>query len=183
MGGKPAYVYFISPGQLNVLAPDIGPGAVTVTVTTPGGTSAPFTIAASQFGPAFFLWPGSQVVATRQDFSFAAKSATFPGAATIPAKPGDVLILWGTGFGPTNPAAAAGIAVPGDKSYPTATLPTVTINNIPAIVFGAALAPGSAGLYQVAIQVPGTLADGDWPIQATIGNVASPAGNILSVHH
>ena len=39
MGGKPAYVYFISSGQLNVLAPDLGSGPVPVTVTTPAGTT------------------------------------------------------------------------------------------------------------------------------------------------
>ena len=39
---------------------------------------------------------------------------------------------------------------------------------------------GFAGLYQVAIQVPATLADGDWPIVATIGGVQSPAGVVLS---
>jgi uncharacterized protein (TIGR03437 family) len=52
-----------------------------------------------------------------------------------------------------------------------------------ATVYGAALAPGSVGLYQIAIQVPLSLADGDWPIQALIGGVLSPAGTILSVHH
>ena len=46
---------------------------------------------------------------------------------------------------------------------------------------GAALAPGSAGLYQIAIQVPATLADGDWPIQAAIGGVQSPAGILITV--
>ena len=183
MGGKPAYVYFISPGQLNVLAPDIPAGPTTVTVTNAGGASAGFATTASTYGPAFFLWPGSQVVATRQDYSYAAKADTFAGAATVPAKPGDVLILWATGFGPTAPPVPSGVPAPGNGSYQTASSPAVTVNNTPAIVFGAALAPGSAGLYQIAIQVPGTLADGDWPIQATIGGVASPAGTILSVHH
>jgi len=50
MGAKPAYVYFVSPGQINVLAPDVGPGPVAVTVTTPGGTSSTFTATASQYG-------------------------------------------------------------------------------------------------------------------------------------
>ena len=183
MGGKPAYIYFVSPGQINVLAPDATPGPASVTVTTGGGTSASFTATASQYGPAFFLWPGNQVVATRQDYSYAVKAGTFSGATTVSAKPGDVLVLWGTGFGPTNPAAPVGVAVPGDKSYATASTPTITINNTPAIVFGAALTPGAAGLYQIAIQVPNTLADGDWPIQASIGGVQSPPGSILSVHH
>jgi len=183
MGGKPAYVYYISPGQLNVLAPDIAGGPVTVTVTTPGGTSVSFTTTTSLYGPAFFLWPGSQVVATRQDYSYAVKAGTFAGATTVAAKPGEVLILWATGFGPTVPAAPSGVSVPASGSYSTASAPTVTINNTPAIVYGAALAPGSAGLYQIAIQVPTTLADGDWPIQANIGGTLSPAGIVLSIAH
>jgi uncharacterized protein (TIGR03437 family) len=61
-------------------------------------------------------------------------------------------------------------------------MPGITIDSLPATVYGAALAPGSAGLYQIAIQVPTSLADGDWPVQASIGGVLSPAGTILSVH-
>ena len=182
MGGKPAYVYFISPGQLNVLAPDVPAGPVTVTVTTAGGSNTAFATTASAYGPAFFLWPNNQVVATRTDYSYAVKAGTFAGATTVAAKPGDVLILWATGFGPTLPAAPVGVATPGSGSYPTASAPTVTVNNTPAVVYGAALASGSAGLYQIAIQVPTTLADGDWPIQASIGGILSPAGTILSVH-
>jgi uncharacterized protein (TIGR03437 family) len=182
MGGKPAYVYFISPGQLNVLAPDVPAGPITVTVTTPSGTSANFATTASVYDPAFFLWPGNQAVATRTDYSFAAKPGTFAGATTVAAKPGDVIILWATGFGPTTPAAPGGVAVPSDKTYATATLPSISIGNIPATVAGAALASGSAGLYQIAITVPGSLTDGDWPVQATIGGVASAAGTVLSVH-
>ncbi|HXS97447.1 MAG TPA: IPT/TIG domain-containing protein [Candidatus Limnocylindrales bacterium] len=183
IGGKPAYVYYISPGQLNVLAPDIAAGSTTVTVSTPGGTSTSFASTASVYGPAFFLWPDNQVVATRQDYSYAVKAGTFAGATTVAAKPGDVIILWGTGFGPTFPAAPVGVSVPGSGGYSTAAAPTVTIGNTPATVYGAALAPGSAGLYQIAIQVPSTLADGNWPIQATIGGVTSPTGVVLSVAH
>jgi uncharacterized protein (TIGR03437 family) len=182
MGGKSAYVYFISPGQLNVLAPDVPAGPISVTVTTPSGTSANFATTASVYDPAFFLWPGNQAVATRTDYSFAAKPGTFAGATTVAAKPGETLILWATGFGPTTPAAPGGFAVPSDRTYATATLPSINIGNIPATVDGAALAPGSAGLYQIAVQVPGSLTDGDWPVQASIGGVLSPAGTILTVH-
>ena len=182
MGGKPAYIYYISPGQINVLAPDLPPGPVTVTVTTAAGTSAAFATTASAYGPAFFAWPSNQAVATRTDYSFAVKPGTFAGATTVAAKPGDVIILWATGFGPTNPVAPPGVATPGSGTYSTASTPTIKVNNIAAIVYGAALAPGSAGLYQIAIQVPSNLADGDWPIQASIGGITSPAGTILSVH-
>ncbi len=183
MGGKPAYIYYISPSQLNVLAPDVPAGPITVTVTTGGVTSAAFATTASAYGPGFFVWPNNQVVATRTDYSYAVKAGTFSGAATVAAKPGDVIVLWATGFGPTNPAAPTGVPVPSDKAYATTALPSITIDNVSATVYGAALAPGSAGLYQIAIQVPLSLADGDWPIQASIGGVMSPAGTILSVHH
>ena len=183
IGGKAAYMYYLLPGQLNVLAPDVPAGPVTVTVTTPGGTGASFATTASIYGPAFFSWPGSQVVATRQDYSYAVKAGTFAGATTLAAKPGEVIILWATGFGPTMPPAPVGFSVPVSGGYPTASAPTVTVNNTPAIVYGAALAPGSAGLYQIAIQVPNTLADGDWPIQASIGGALSPTGIVLSIAH
>lgn len=182
IGGKPAYINYISPGQLNVLAPDISPGPVSVTVMTPSGTSAAVTATVSLYGPAFFLWPGSQVVATRQDYSYAVAAGTFTGLTTVPAAPGDVLILWATGFGPTSPAAPDGVVVPSTPAYDTLAAPTVMLDNIPAVVYGAALASGSVGLYQIAIQVPLTLANGTWPIQATIGGVSSPEGTVLTVH-
>jgi uncharacterized protein (TIGR03437 family) len=138
-------------------------------------------VTSSQFGPAFFTWPGSQAVATRQDFSWAVKNGTFAGTTTVSAKPGDVIILWGTGFGPTSPVTPVGVQVPADRTYSTLTVPRVTINSLQATVYGAALAPGFAGLYQVAIQVPASLVDGDYPVVANIGGVQSPSGVTLSV--
>ena len=78
-------------------------------------------------------------------------------------------------------AAPSGTALPSDRAYPAATTPTVAINNVPATVFGAALAPGFAGLYQVAIQVPGNLTDGDWPLVATVAGVQSPSTAVLAI--
>ena len=83
MGGQAAYIYYISPGQLNVLAPDVPAGPVTVTVKAPGGTSASFTATADAIRPAFFVWPANQVVATRTDYSYAVKAGTFAGATTV----------------------------------------------------------------------------------------------------
>lgn len=181
IGGQPAFINYISPGQLNVIAPDIGVGPQPVVVTTPSGVSTSYTTTSILYGPAFFLWPGNQVVATRQDFSFAVRNGTFAGATTIAAKPGDVLILWGTGFGPTSPAAPPGRQVPSDRTYSTVLPPQITINSVAATVFGAALAPGFAGLYQVAIQVPASLPEGDWPLRALVGGQQSPATVVLAV--
>jgi uncharacterized protein (TIGR03437 family) len=181
VGGQAAYVYFVNSDQLNFLVPNVATGPQQVIVQNSAGTSPPATATVSTYGPAFFLWPNNQAVATRQDFTLAVANGTFPGTTTRPAKPGDTIILWGTGFGPTNPAAPAGQEVPSSATYSTTTLPTVVINNIPATVYGAALAPGFAGLYQVAIQVPTSLANGNWPVVATIGGVSSPSGVVLTV--
>jgi uncharacterized protein (TIGR03437 family) len=181
VGGKPAFVYFISPGQINVQAPDVGAGPVPVTVTNANGTSTAFTATVVQQAPAFFVWPGSQTVATRLDASLAVKAGTFAGAATVAAKPGDVLVLWGTGFGPTTPSVAAGIQVPIDQVYFTASPVSIKIGTVDVQQFGCALSPGFAGLYQVAVQVPASMADGDYPIVATVAGVSSPDGVILSV--
>jgi len=180
IAGKPAYLYYVSPNQINLVAPDSGSGPVEVVVTNAEGTSQALTVTSSRHGPAYLTWSGNQVVATRQDFSLAVKDGTFP-TATVAAKPGDVLILWGTGFGPTTPAAPMGVQLPANQTYSTSSPPVVTINNVPATVYGAALAPGFAGLYQVAIQVPASLANGDWPLVASIGGVQSPGGVVLSV--
>jgi len=181
VGSQAAFVYYISPTQINVQAPDVGTGPVPVTVTTPSGTSVAVTANVTALSPAFFLWPGSQVVATHNsDGGLAVKDGTIAGAITVAAKPGDVLILWGTGFGSTTPPVAAGIQVPADQVYNTAPV-SVQIGSATAQVFGAARSPGFAGLYQVAIQVPASLADGDYVLKATIGGVSSPDGVVLSV--
>lgn len=181
VGGKPAYVYFVSPTQVNAVAPgDAGTGSMPVTVTNSGSTSAAATVNATTFGPAFFPWPGNQAVATRQDFSLAVKNGTFAGATTTAAKPGEVIILWGTGFGPTNPATPQGVQVPA-SAFPTANPVTVSVGGTPAEVFGAALAPGFAALYQVAIRIPASAPDGDLPLIATISGVPSPASTVISV--
>ncbi|MGP0070526.1 MAG: SBBP repeat-containing protein [Bryobacteraceae bacterium] len=182
VGGQNAYVYYISAGQINFIVPEVPAGTQPVVVANSAGSSPAVNATVNTFGPAFFPWPDSQVVATRQDFSYAVKNGTFAGLTTAPAKPGDVIILWGTGFGPTNPMPGQGEQTPSSAiPFSTDTLPTVTVDNVSATVYGAALAPGFAGLYQVAIQVPASLGNGDWPVVAAIGGVSSPAGMVLTV--
>jgi uncharacterized protein (TIGR03437 family) len=182
IGGKPAFVYYVSPTQINALAPlDVGTGNVQVVVTNKSVSSNAANVVVDQFSPACFLWPGSYVVATRQDFSLAVKTGEFQGLSTTPAKPGDILILWGTGFGPTNPLPPNGKVVPVNPVHNVVDQPVVTIGGVTAKFFGGALASGSAGLYQLAIQVP-ALADGDWPVSIHVGGVSTPAGALLTVH-
>lgn len=179
IGTTPAYIVAVTPGQINVLAPNLGTGTMPVTVTTAGGTSAAFTVTAQSVQPAFFLWPGNSAVATHLDYSYALKNGALS-TPTVPAAPGEVIILWGTGFGPTTPAAPSGQVVSGGPYMVNGV--TVTVGGITAQVDGVALAPGLAGLYQVAIQVPASLANGDYPVIAGVNGQQSPTGVILTVH-
>jgi uncharacterized protein (TIGR03437 family) len=180
LGGARAYISYISSTQINAIAPNVAAGTVSVTVTNSNMTSSPVNAFAQEAQPAFFQW-GNYAVATHQDFSPAVKNGTFPGMTTVPAKPGEVIILWGTGFGPTSPAAPPGIEVPSSTTYNTANTVSVTMGGTVATVYGAALAPGYAGLYQVAIQIPASLASGDYPVIATVSGAQSLLTTLITV--
>jgi uncharacterized protein (TIGR03437 family) len=45
----------------------------------------------------------------------------------------------------------------------------------------AVLAPGWAGLYQLTVQIPNFIPNGDAMVQATVGGVQSPSGVFLTV--
>lgn len=170
--GKPAAVYFISPTQINVQAPNATVGAVQVVVTNTGQTSAPATAQVRTHAPAFFQWGASKyAVATRHpDGAYIGGPSL--GAPWVGAKPGDVVVLWATGFGPTEPAVPPGITVAVAAS--TTSQPAVTIGGVAAPVFGAALSPGLVGVYQVAIQVSPGLPPGDVLVKAAIAGFSTP---------
>jgi uncharacterized protein (TIGR03437 family) len=171
--GKQAAVYYISPSQLNVQAPDTTTsGPVQVIVTNNGTASAPFTAQMRTHAPAFFQWGATKYAVTTRfpDNTYIGGPVLGPG--WVGAKTGDTLILWGTGFGPTQPQVPAGFTTATAAS--TATLPAVTMGGVKAVVIGAALSPGLAGVYQVAVQVPDGVAPGDALVKATIGGFSSP---------
>jgi len=179
--GKPSFVSYVSPTQINAQVPDSVSGPRLVQVINNGVASDTFTAQLQEYSPALFTWPGNYAVATHTDFTLAAKANAFPARTTVPAKPGEVIILWGTGCGPTNPAVPAGQLVPDDRVHTLTTVPAVTIRGKAAEYLGGALAPRSAGLYQLAVRVPADAPDGDLPVVIGIGGVSSPADVLLTV--
>src|SRR5208283_1253969 len=97
---------------------------------------------------------------------------------TAPVTPGEVIILWGTGFGPANPAVPARQVFSG--ASPLANAVTVTIGGQPAAVdFAGVIA---AGLVQINVHVPSSINNGDAGVVATVGGVATQAtGNMISI--
>ena len=180
--GKSAYVAYISPTQINAQAPaDSALGPVPVEVTYNGSTSPPGTAQLQAVSPAFFLWSGKYAVATRQDYSLVAPAGLIQGIPTLPAKPGDVIVLWGTGFGATNPSVPPGVLPPSSPVANLANPVSLTIGNVSATLVGAAIAPGNPGLYQIAVQVPASVPDGDLAVVAQVSGIQSPASALLSV--
>jgi uncharacterized protein (TIGR03437 family) len=167
--GDPAFVYYISPTQINVQAPsDSTLGNVQVVVNNNGALSAPATVVLQKYTPAFFMVPGTNyAIASRlPDYALVGNLST-------PAIPGETLVLWATGFGPTIPAAPAGVEVSGAPA--TASAPTVTVGGMPVRVVSSVLTTGSAGLYQITIQLPANLPTGTVAVQASIGGVQTQA--------
>ena len=174
INGKAASVEFISPNQINVLTPDdASSGPVEVLVTNANGNASPVVAQLAQVSPGFFLFDGKYLAATHANASAIGKVGLFPAAPslTTPAKPGEVVILYGTGFGLTDPAMPAGLLV--SKLANLATLPQITVGGVSAKVLFAGLIPGFAGLYQFNVEIPSTLSDGDQKVTAQLGSVFS----------
>jgi uncharacterized protein (TIGR03437 family) len=184
INNKPAFVYFISPGQVNVQAPtDTAVGPVSVVVTNNGAVSAAATATLQPSSPASLQWGSGQfpyIECTRfPDNALVGNPAVIAGS--VAAKAGDILTLWVTGLGPTNPAAPAGqqpTVVNGSYPVPTTT-PVVTVGGVNVTVLGAVL--DFAGLYQVNIQLPASLPKGDLPLRISQTSFQSPNNIFLTI--
>jgi uncharacterized protein (TIGR03437 family) len=93
------------------------------------------------------------------------------------ARPGDILEIYATGLGATTPAVPPGMVFSG--ADPATSLPTVTIGGSTATVSWCGLV--GAGLYQINVTVPASLAAGTYPVVVTQNGVQSPSSAVLKV--
>jgi uncharacterized protein (TIGR03437 family) len=178
---KLAAVNYISPLQLNVQVPDdTATGPVPVVVTTPQGT-ATINVPMQTVSPGLFMYQAANaryVAAQHADYSIVGPPGLYPGASS-PAKPGEVIILYATGFGPTTPPTPSGQVV--TNSAPVANLSaiSVTIGGTQAPVHWAGIT--IAGVWQLNVQVPAATATGDAAIMAQIGGRSTQGGAFVTV--
>ena len=185
--GKPAYLWFVSPTQINAQAPDdTAAGMVKVVVTTPFGTASS-TVTLATYGPSFSLLNDGKHVAAEiispngtgaYDFGYydlVGPANTFS-FATRPVKPGEMLSLFGVGFGPTTPPVPAGVTFSG--AAPTVSPATITFGGVAARVIFEGLT--AAGLYQFNVIVPNT-PSGDQALQATVNGVQTALGPVVTI--
>jgi uncharacterized protein (TIGR03437 family) len=141
--------------------------------------SAPASAQLQAFAPAFFQYPGTGYVTASRlpDYAPVGDPSAVPG--TVAANPGDIVVLWGTGFGATNPPVPAGTTVSGAPEAVTA--PTVMLGGVPVEVVSTVLTTGNAGLYQVTIRIPATVPPGPVAVQASVGGVRTVDGAALFI--
>jgi uncharacterized protein (TIGR03437 family) len=188
IGGKAAYLWYVSPTQINLQAPDgASAGSVAVAVTTASGT-ATSTVTLAPVAPSFLLLDSKHVtgIILTADGSGAYGGGTYDiigptgnslGYATVAAKAGDNIELFAVGLGPTDPAVPAGQAF--SSAAPTTDPVGLIIDNISVTPAFAGLS--GAGLYQINLTVPAGLGTGDVPLVATAGGAQSPSGVVISL--
>jgi uncharacterized protein (TIGR03437 family) len=184
INNKPAYLWFVSPTQINLQAPtDSATGSVLVSVTTATG-SASSSVTLGQYGPSFNLFNGkypAAIVPTvgpgnsggGYDYIGPAGAFAFP---SRPVKAGETLLLYGVGFGPTTPPVPAGQTFSG--AAPSVTQPLITIGGVSANVAFAGIV--GAGLFQFNVVVPNA-GSGDQALVATVGGVSTPSNIFITL--
>jgi uncharacterized protein (TIGR03118 family) len=180
INGEPAYIIYISPVQINLLTPTDLPasGPVTVQITNSTLTSTVVNVTPTLAAPSFFLWDtAGRVAATHADYSYVGTSTSTP--AGTPAAPGEVIVLWGNGFGATNPAAVNGQVQSG--AAPLVQTPVIKFNGSTGTVQFAGLT--GTGLYQINVQVPSDVEDGTVNVSAIVSGATSPAGSVITIKH
>lgn len=181
--GKAAFLWYVSPTQINLQVPaDTNTGSVPVVVTTATGAVAKSTVILAPFAPSFSLLDSKHVagIIIRSDGSGAYGGGTYDiigptgsslGYPTVAAKAGDIVELFGVGFGPTDPAVPVGAVFSGAAA--TTNPVTLNINNVSVTPFFAG--ESSAGLYQLNVTIPPGLGAGDVPLQGFVGGSQTPA--------
>ena len=184
-----AYLSYASPTLINLQAPnDTSTGTVNVTVTDANG-SATTTVTLAAQSPSFR--PALRCQACRGNHSSLERvgaygngtydvlgpTGTSLGYPTVAAKAGDSVVLFGTGFGPTNPAVPAGQPFSG---VATAIDPVnLTING--QVVTPSFVGISEPGQFQFNLTIPSGLGTGDQPLLATLNSMSTQANVLIAL--
>ena len=198
--GEPAFISFVGEGsdfnrpfdQINFVVPDTDAlGLVSIEVETAGGRSAPVMVMNQVLSPTFFSFgPFDRVpqalAAVHLDGALVGPVDLFgPGPNIRPAKPGDIISLFGTGFGQTSPPVPIG-TLPGQVLDPGVISPTVEDVRIRFGDVEVEVEPIFAGLssfvalYQIVVTVP-DVPPGDVLVVAKVAGLQSQDGISINV--
>lgn len=177
IGGQGAPLYFVSPTQINAQVPAslVGrPQPWKLTVIREGLQDLVETdVYVRKSAPGLFP------VVAHTDYSVVGRGDPI---GSTPAVPGEAVVLFGTGFGPTQPPVEEGQLPPFAASL---TLPSrVFLNGLELPeenVLYVGQAPFFAGLQQVNIRLPNALSTGDYEVLVEVAGMRSQMGVTISV--
>jgi uncharacterized protein (TIGR03437 family) len=172
----PANIYYVSPTQVNLLIPTSlapGPAMLQLVVDALAGPAIPIMLLNA--APSFFQSDAITVLGIHLN------GATI--SAASPAMPGEIVVLFASGLGPTNPAA-----IPDQIPEIAATVTPLSsfsmlINGAvvsPQQILYAGVVPTFAGLFQINVQLPGNT-PANPQIQIGYAGTFSPTGRVLPV--
>jgi uncharacterized protein (TIGR03437 family) len=153
----PAPLYFVSSGQLAVIAPSQNPYSLAqIQVNNNGVLSNMVTVRVAPTAPGVYTNPSGGVYAAAYD-----ASTNHIVTSSNPAQPGDILEVFATGFGVVSPPVQDGYPPPDSPLSVTFNTITADVDGVAAGVSLAFLAPTLVGLYQINVTVPPGTTAGD----------------------
>ncbi|HEU0140980.1 MAG TPA: choice-of-anchor V domain-containing protein [Bryobacteraceae bacterium] len=180
--GRASPIGYLGPSQINVLAPDgTSSGPVRVEVRTAAGTSEAAIVTSQAVAPAFFLYDpeGRKYIAAQHGVGNAPLGKAGLVAGSTPAAPGETIILYATGLGPTDPAVPVG-RIPSGAARIRENI-TVRFGETAATVDYAGVSTCCAGLYQINVVVPATVQSGDVAVRAQIGSLQTQPDTFITI--
>lgn len=173
----PGYLYYISPGQINLQVPwELqGQSSVQVKVIVGESISSLATVPVASYSPAFFQY---QEPGTGTMLIAALDSKNNLITSSKPAGRGQTIQMFANGLGPVSNQPESGLPASSQSLARTPSLPTVMIGGKTANVSFSGLAPGFTGLYQLNVTVPADAPTGIQAVTVSIGGVTSPAANL-----
>ncbi|HUE02255.1 MAG TPA: IPT/TIG domain-containing protein [Bryobacteraceae bacterium] len=181
VGGQPAYVSYVSAQQVDVQVPlNVTAGTQPLVLTSAFGASAAYNVTVGT-NPGIYAPPILNVGGKQYAGAFIANSSTWvlptgavSGLTSQPASPGDIITLYGVGFGAVTPAVAAGQLV-STGELTTLTAPVeIQFGTTQATVQYQGLVPGLVGVYQFNVTVPAVPAGNAVPLTFSQGGVMLP---------
>ena len=172
----PANIYYVSPTQVNLLIPtSLIPGPVTLQLVVDSLAGPAVPILLQTAAPSLFQSDATTVLAEHLDYSLI--------TAASPAKPGEVVVLYASGLGPTSPPA-----VPDQIPEQAATITpmssfTMLINGVAVNsqqILYAGVTPMFAGLFQINVRLPDN-SPSNPEIRIGYAGIMSPPGRTLPV--
>jgi uncharacterized protein (TIGR03437 family) len=149
VAGRLLPLFFVSPTQINVQMPDdLQPGAQTLTVSCQGmpDVQAAFTLARN--APGLF-----QQSSGSQNIALAAHEDGSPVTADAPAKAGELLSIYGTGFGPADHPRPEGFAIPATPAFQIVDTASVNAAGVAIVPEKAFAAPGRVGIDVIQFRI------------------------------